>query len=408
MSQSFKQPKFASDTVRKVSSDPPAMSAQPSAPKPGSVPLESIIPTMSQPPTQYLSRTYTPLTSREFHFSLPTSDVVSAIFSPNGVQELMTDRFGFIYEVSLYDLLLLLRAKHCENTAPACLTGIKVADRREDNAWSDDDSDAPIRTVEIIKEPCGCDTLDNADALSISTTSTRPASHTVHIGDTTSQRSRAPSPASSRGRPRSSTVTATGKTLRSKSSASVLSVDSDTPTHVCPETIKNLLAQLKDLHDQRQVSQRKDWDVFVQRRSKSMRNTSGIVAKTASSDGRAAAILGLETALDEEELSHSEGLIGFAQLGLSSNREERREFDRLVRNGIPLAYRSKVWLESSGGLDMREPGLFTDLLSEVDEKSSVIKEIEKDVGRTMPLNIFFGRTGAGVDKLRRVLRAYSR
>ena len=47
-------------------------------------------------------------------------------------------------------------------------------------------------------------------------------------------------------------------------------------------------------------------------------------------------MLGLEADLDEEELSHSEGLIGFAQLGLSSSRDERREFDRLVRNGIPL------------------------------------------------------------------------
>jgi small G protein signaling modulator 3 len=35
-------------------------------------------------------------------------------------------------------------------------------------------------------------------------------------------------------------------------------------------------------------------------------------------------------------------------------------------------------------------------------------EIEKDVGRTMPLNIFFGGDGAGVVKLRRVLTAYSR
>lgn len=196
--------------------------------------------------------------------------------------------------------------------------------------------------------------------------------------------------------------------LRSKSSASILSIDSDTPMHVCPETIKKLLAQLKELHDQRQATQRKEWDVFVNQRSKSSRSTSGVVAKSSTSEGRAAAILGLETALDEEELSHSEGLVGFAQLGLSSNREERREFDRLIRNGIPLAYRSKIWFECSGGLEMREPGLFTDLLSEVDENSSVIKEIEKDVGRTMPLNIFFGRTGAGVDKLRRVLRAYSR
>jgi len=57
---------------------------------------------------------------------------------------------------------------------------------------------------------------------------------------------------------------------------------------------------------------------------------------------------------------------------------------------------------------MMEPGLFRDLLSESDSGSGVGIEIEKDVGRTMPLNIFFGGDGAGVDKLRRVLTAYSR
>jgi len=118
--------------------------------------------------------------------------------------------------------------------------------------------------------------------------------------------------------------------------------------------------------------------------------------------------LGLGTAVEDEELSHTEGLIGFAQLGLSSSRDERKEFDRLLRNGIPLVYRAKVWLECSGGLEMREPGVFADLLAEADGESGVAKEIEKDVGRTMPLNVFFGRTGAGVDKLRRVLTAYSR
>jgi hypothetical protein len=116
----------------------------------------------------------------------------------------------------------------------------------------------------------------------------------------------------------------------------------------------------------------------------------------------------LGTADEEDELSHSEGLIGFAQLGLSSNRDERKEFDRLLRSGIPLVYRSKVWLECSGGLEMREPGLFQDLLAMPDGPDSMLGEIEKDVGRTMPLNMFFAGDGAGVNKLRRVLIAYSR
>lgn len=126
----------------------------------------------------------------------------------------------------------------------------------------------------------------------------------------------------------------------------------------------------------------------------------------------AAAILGLGTAGEEDELTHSEGLIGFAQLGLTSSnaRDQRRDFERLVRSGIPLVYRSKVWFECSGALEMKEPGAFRDLLALKTEPvgAGVEVEIEKDVGRTMPLNIFFGGDGAGVDKLRRVLVAYSR
>jgi hypothetical protein len=111
----------------------------------------------------------------------------------------------------------------------------------------------------------------------------------------------------------------------------------------------------------------------------------------------------------EDELAHSDGLIGFAQLGLSAGREERRELGRLVRGGVPLAYRAKVWLESSGGLEMQEPGVFAELLALTDsDGGGVVREIDKDVGRTMPLNMFFGGDGAGVQKLRRVLIAYSR
>ena len=56
---------------------------------------------------------------------------------------------------------------------------------------------------------------------------------------------------------------------------------------------------------------------------------------------------------------------------------------------------------------MKEPGLFQDLLAQMDGPDSAIGEIEKDVGRTKLLNVFYGGD-AGVGKLRRVLIAYSR
>ena len=147
--------------------------------------------------------------------------------------------------------------------------------------------------------------------------------------------------------------------------------------------------------------------MFVKQRNKVKAVKSSAGPSVAPTPGGAAAILGLGSACEEDELTHSDGLINFAQLGLSSNKDERRELDRLVRSGIPLVYRSKVWLECSGALEMKEPGLFQELLT-TEGQAGVDAEIEKDVGRTMPLNVFFGGDGAGVDKLRRVLRAYSR
>ncbi|OCH89615.1 TBC-domain-containing protein [Obba rivulosa] len=387
----------------------------PTVSKPGSVPLESIFPADSKPPTHFLSRTYTPLTSRDFHFSLPIPDTASAISvsADDRTREGMTDRFGFLYDASLYDALLLVRAKRCGNTAPACLTGIKIADRKEDNSWPDDDESVNGDDIEIVKDACECDHDDQLETASTLTTSTRPTVRSVHTTDSVpaSSRSRGASPTSGRRKRRASTAGGS-PAPGPKSNTSILLVDAETPRHVCSTTIRHLLAQLVEIHDQRQTSRKKEWDAFLKNRSKSAgakaHAGAGLRAAAAAASGGAAALLGLDTAVDEEELAHTEGLIGFAQLGLSSNRDERREFDRLIRSGIPLVYRSKAWLECSGAMEMREPGVFVDLLSKVDGEDGVVREIEKDVGRTMPLNVFFGRTGAGVDKLRRVLIAYSR
>ncbi|KZT73579.1 TBC-domain-containing protein [Daedalea quercina L-15889] len=384
--------------------------ASPRVNKPGSVPLESIIPVDAKPPTQFLSRTYTPLTSRDFHFSIPLPDVASTLSVPydEHSHEGMTDRYGFIYDVSKYDILLLIRAKECSNTAPACLTGIKIADRKEDNNWPNDDS-VVDDTIEVVKEACDCDGAgDVSDAVSVMSSSTRPTARSVppsEGGVEPSQASRRSSPSSTRGRKRAGTTTG-GSPPRPKSS--ILVVDADTPRHVCANTIRTLINQLVEMHDQRQTAQRREWDTFVKRREKSRKSTGGSMSRITTAAGGAAALLGLGTAVEEEELAHSGGLVGFAQLGLPAFKDEKREFVRLVRNGIPLVYRSQAWLECSGGLEMREPGLFIDLLAQADDGSGAIREIEKDICRTMPLNIFFGRTGAGVDKLRRVLIAYSR
>ncbi|KAG1866164.1 rab-GTPase-TBC domain-containing protein [Suillus subluteus] len=376
---------------------------QHSANKPGSVALESIIPATAKPPTHYLSRTYTPLTAPHFNFTipLPTSASRFTVYRDDESKQPLTDRYGFIYDVSQYDVLLLIRAKECGNTAPACLTGVKIADRKESNSWSDDDDDNQKNVIEIVKDSCTCDGEGNP----ISPVSSGPSNGKAGAASPLPEGSSA---SLSSSRPRSTTVTSTATPLVvSMLHSTILTVTQSTPRHVCANVIRHLLDDMTKVHDQNQSVKRKEWDVFVKQRSK-VKLPKNILPTVMNSGGGAAALLGLGTSVEEEELSHSEGLIGFAQLGLSSNTHEGKEFDRLVRGGIPLVYRSKLWLECSGGLDMREPGMFGDLLAHVDEHDLVCVEIEKDVGRTMPLNVFFGGDGAGVDKLRRVLRAYSR
>ncbi|KAI8050591.1 rab-GTPase-TBC domain-containing protein, partial [Syncephalis plumigaleata] len=79
---------------------------------------------------------------------------------------------------------------------------------------------------------------------------------------------------------------------------------------------------------------------------------------------------------------------------------------------IPIAYyyscRPQVWLECSGAYNIRQSGYYQRLLdTNTDKSSTFMTQIELDVHRTMPDNIFFGGDGPGVCKLRRVLTAYS-
>ncbi|KAI6155384.1 rab-GTPase-TBC domain-containing protein [Pisolithus tinctorius] len=391
-------------------------SVQPVTNKPGSVPLESIIPATAKPPTQYLSRRHKPLATPDFHFAAPLPNSASRfnVYLDRDSNQPLTDRYGFIYDVCLYDLLLLIRAKECGNTAPGCLTGVKIADRTECSSWPEEEEGTLGNQVDIVKGDCECDGSGSPPFVKAveggsvdSTPRSLPAGGRVQTtGESTESSVVSPS-----GRLRSSTVSSSRTTpapvsVPTHSWASVLSVTSNTPPHACAKTIRYLLKELTKIHDQRQDTKRKEWDTFVKHRRRVL------VGKTSAagipSTGGAAALLGLGTRDEAEELSHTEGLIGFAQLGLSSSRDEKKEFDRLVRGGIPLAYRSKLWLECSGGLEMREPGLFADLLARADAHEPAVTEIEKDIGRTMPLNVFFGGDGAGVDKLRRVLTAYSR
>lgn len=64
--------------------------------------------------------------------------------------------------------------------------------------------------------------------------------------------------------------------------------------------------------------------------------------------------------------------------------------------------------ECSGAKDALVPGEYAEILAvHANDVSPVLAEIEKDVSRTFPGNVFFGGDGVGVAKLRRLLIAYS-
>lgn len=147
-------------------------------------------------------------------------------------------------------------------------------------------------------------------------------------------------------------------------------------------TVSSLLDQLTEIHDRQQKTRTAEWDAFLRKRVRR--------GKDVGVSGAIGAII------------HLQGATGKA------GQDEYNKFLRLVRRGIPIEYRSDVWAESCGARDSIVPGEYAEILSvHKEDQSAVMVDIDKDVGRTFPGNVFFGGDGPGVGKLRRVLVAYS-
>jgi hypothetical protein len=149
-------------------------------------------------------------------------------------------------------------------------------------------------------------------------------------------------------------------------------------------TVSSLLNQLSEIHDHQQTELIDAWDKFFQKRSVSM--TKGKIKKEGG--GR----VGVE--------------------GMVKGSEEWKGFARLGRGGIPLVYRSEVWMgecrcfvligrelmwlhvECSGAKELMVPGEYKEILGRQRKGKGgdevVLGEIEKDVGRTFPGNVYFG------------------
>src|SRR5258708_17628438 len=305
---------------------------------------------------------------------------------------------------------LLMRAKEASSSAPASLTGLKISDREtDDTTWHEDNSSgSSSRTSMLVVrgycEICGGSAAHDGghDAtMAPSENKSKPTKVTNNkpleinhgaVSSTSSDRLR------KQGRIHSITVSSTSAPSPSRpvvssqplsSSDASISVPalmrpsrdgsvtpSDWPTHACGSTVALLVSQLTELHDRQQTAQKTGWDAFLKKRK---RNTKGNLLGS----GTAALFGAPRSEVGDDELLRSEGLVGVAQMGHSANKEEWKEFYRLVRAGIPLVYRAKIWSECSGALDIAEPGVFQELLSANKDKTHpTLVEIDKDVRRT--------------------------
>ena len=138
-------------------------------------------------------------------------------------------------------------------------------------------------------------------------------------------------------------------------------------------TIKLLLSKLNDLHDSLDRANRQRWDKWL------------------------------------AQSSPTDSLLTPPH-NLKDRKQRLKDFRSLVQGGIPVKYRSKIWAECSGALELSRPGYFEELcvqgVKELDK--IIVQQIEMDIHRTMPNNVFFGGNGPGIPKLERVLKAFSR
>ncbi|KAK4050235.1 hypothetical protein OIV83_003556 [Microbotryomycetes sp. JL201] len=191
-------------------------------------------------------------------------------------------------------------------------------------------------------------------------------------------------------------------------------------------SMKRLLTTLRDVSDSLDKVQKVAWDAFIAKRQASIAKP---VSEDAKDDAkrrrmrqqtRMRAVNGpinvftveseLTDELDESGSAWADDLIGVSQMGFSgkAGKEDWQEFKELVKKGIPIAYRPKIWAECSGANEAREPGVYRDLLeSHRGQDNPCLNQIDMDCHRTFPTNVFFAGNGPGVAKLRNVLVAYS-
>lgn len=354
----------------------------------GPVEMDAILPHGSKPPT---------LTPSYYNIDNP--------------DDLLTDRFGFIYDQRRRkkESEALARVQH--HKAQPVKEPVVVPVERVDNASLHDQ-----QSIGSVTPP-----TDDADAQSVKKWQDHlqmPSKPTELLSHTPSSNSiiTLSNPAIRQSLRRTSTFEnikedqSTPNPLPAKLSVTASHAELVSPVVPAPQTpvtpsknefepVKMLLSQLTDLHDNLQREKTVKWNEFMRKvRVERRREEESAVA-----EGRHRTFSGPEANLADGET------IGIATFGNKGKvgRAKYREFKMLVLAGIPVTLRAKVWAECSGASALRLPGYYTDLVAREDSDPSIVAQIQMDINRTLTDNVFF-RRGPGVEKLNEVLLAYSR
>ncbi|GAA5880751.1 hypothetical protein JCM1840_007424 [Sporobolomyces johnsonii] len=311
----------------------------------------------------------------------------------------LIDRFGFIYDVhSGMELLKESRRREQEKERDKGKTRGKKSSK------------------EVVVEPTGVATPTQAEghpqldalreAIGLTPTTEAPTSLSPP-----SQSPAALDPPSSLAPPNSSTSAAPARPQKLVRDPSSSNDPTASPPPSGPQSMRALLAQLRSMTDAVEKTHQEAWDAFIRKRQAKLAR----LGEEAVGKGKKRPQTVFAEVQDERgeatEESWTENLVGVAQMGTEgkSRKEDWNEFKELVRRGIPITYRPKIWGECSSANEAREPGLYQELLvSPRDDEQPCLKQIDMDCHRTFPTNVFFAGNGPGVAKLRNVLVAYSR
>ncbi|KAL4891530.1 hypothetical protein BDV59DRAFT_65413 [Aspergillus ambiguus] len=371
----------------------------------GPVEMDAILPMESRPPT------------------------LSPIYNNYQSGELLTDRFGFIYDQ---------RRKRRQREAHVFKNGKRLSAAetlssfRSDGSDADDDHDvqkylamvsdqrSPVSASPDDPEAGGGAVRRWQDYLRIPAGPTELLSHTPSAGPIVSLTTAGENNQSAASGDKRPSLAVNSNAPPSASTSAVvadrpefagMSTDEPAPSLIVTnenEPVKLLLEQLTDLHDVLQRDRMVRWNEFL-RKVRAERRKEGEAAAAAAAAGSDRPL----QSVDMPEASLTDGeIVGIAGLGNKGKvgRAKWREFRSLVLAGIPVALRAKIWSECSGASSMRVPGYYDDLVKGVggcDPDASVVSQIDMDINRTLTDNVFF-RKGPGVTKLKEVLLAYSR